>query len=199
MPMRVMFEEKSDPTESSDILSHSQIAQVVAYMRMGMHDRGAARKERAQATSPHLWDDRELVTGKFEKDEFLARVKDHFADQYDGPIGSDPPTWRSPRVGDKFDEIQPVARSFRRLSLETAAHVDVQGISDEEMSHVDPQQAWTAVKLVVSIPRQALEEAKENPKVAELKDRLIEAYQRLFSGFANKNPPDRGKYGTAKI
>ena len=41
-------------------------------------------------------------------------------------------------------------------------------------------------------------EAKENPKVVELKDILIEAYPRLFSG-ANKNLPDRGKYGTAKI
>ena len=102
-------------------------------------------------------------------------------------------------MGDTFDELQPVARNFRRLLLGTAAHVDQQGISDEEMSDVDPQDSYTAVKLVVSIPRQAAEEAKENPKVAELKDRLIEACPRLFSGVANKNPPDRGKHGTAKI
>ena len=81
----------------------------------------------------------------------------------------------------------------------TAANVDEQGISDEGMLDVDPQETYTAVKLVVSIPWQAAEEAKENPKVAELKDRLIEAYQRLFSGVANKNPPDRGKFGTANI
>ena len=66
VPMRVMFEEKSDPTERVDVLSHSEMDRVVAYMRMGMHDRVAARKERAQAKSPHWWDDRELVTGKFE-------------------------------------------------------------------------------------------------------------------------------------
>ena len=174
VPMRVMFEEKSDPTESVDELSHSEIDRVVAYMRMGMHDGAAARKERAQATSPHLGDD-ELVTGKLEKDEFVAGVMDHLADQYDGPIGSDPPTWGFSRLGDKFDEFQPVARNFRRLSAGTAAHVDEQGISDEEMSDVNPQEAYTAVKSVVSIPRQAAEEAKENPKVAELKDRLIEA------------------------
>ena len=48
VPMRVIFEEKSDPTESVDVLSHSEINWVVAYMRMGMHDRVAARKERAQ-------------------------------------------------------------------------------------------------------------------------------------------------------
>ena len=64
---------------------------------------------------------------------------------------------------------------------------------------MDRQEAYTAVKSVVSIPRQAAEEAKENPKVAELKDRLIEACPRLFSGVANNNPPDRGKYSTAKI
>ena len=38
MPMRVMFEEKSDPTESDDVLSHSEIDRVVAYMRMGTFD-----------------------------------------------------------------------------------------------------------------------------------------------------------------
>ena len=146
VPMRVIFEERNDPTESVDVLSHSEIDRVVAYMRMGMHDRVAARKERAQAKSPHWWDDRELVTGKFEKDEFVARGMDHLADQYDGPIGSDPPTWGFSLVGDKFDELQPVARNFRRLSLETAAHVDEQGISDEEMLDVDPQEAYTAVK-----------------------------------------------------
>ena len=55
------------------------------------------------------------------------------------------------------------------------------------------------MRSVVSIPKQAAEEAQENPKVAELKERLINAYPRLFSGVANKNPPDRGRFGTAKI
>ena len=199
VPMGVMFEEKSDATESLDVLSRSEIDRVVAYRRRGMNDRVAARKERAQGKSPHWVGDRELVTGKFEKNEFVARVMDHLADQYDSPIGSDPPTWSFPRGVDKFDEIQPVAQNFRRLSLGTAAHVDEQGISDEEMSDVDPQEAYTAVKSVVSIPRQAAEEAKKNPKVAELKERLIEAYTPLFSGVAKKNPPDRGKCGTAKV
>ena len=31
---------------------------------------------------------------------------------------------------------------------------------------MDPQEAYTTVKSIVSIPRQAAEEAKENPKVA---------------------------------
>ena len=55
------------------------------------------------------------------------------------------------------------------------------------------------MRSVVSIPKQAAEEAQENPKVAELKERLINAYPRLFSGVAHKNLPDRGRFGTARI
>ena len=80
-----------------------------------------------------------------------------------------------------------------------APHDDEDGISDEEKSELDPEEVYTAVRSVVSIPKQAAEEAQENPKVAELKERLINAYPRLFSGVANKNPPDRGRFGTAKI
>ena len=78
-------------------------------------------------------------------------------------------------------------------------HDDEDGISDEEKSYLDPEEAYTAVRSVVSIPKQAAEEAQENPKVAELKERLINAYPRLFSRVANRNPPDRGRFGTARI
>ena len=81
----------------------------------------------------------------------------------------------------------------------SAPHDDEDGISDEEKSNSDPEGAYTAVRSVVSIPKQAAEEAQENPKVAELKERLINAYRRLFSGVANKNPPDCGRFGTARI
>ena len=80
-----------------------------------------------------------------------------------------------------------------------APHDDEDGISDEEKSDSDTEEAYTAVRSLVSIPKQAAEEAQENPKVAELKKRLINAYRRLFSGVANKNPPDSGRFGTAKI
>ena len=79
---------------------------------MGMHDRVSARNEQPQAKSPHWWDDRELVTWKFEKDELVARVMDHLAHQYDGPIGSDPPECSVSRVGDKFDAFPPGTRNF---------------------------------------------------------------------------------------
>ena len=116
--MKVMFEPKEgtdQPIDGIDVLSHAEIDDVVNYMRMGMHDRVAAKKRRAMVTSPHWWDDKMLVTGKYEKDEFLARVMDHIADQYDGPVGSDPPTWGFPRVGTGSDEHQPEAANFRRL------------------------------------------------------------------------------------
>ena len=80
VPMRVMFEHKEgtdQPVDGIDILSHSEIDDVVNYMRMGMHDCVAAKKRRAMVTSPHWWDDKMLVTGKYEKDEFVAMVMDH--------------------------------------------------------------------------------------------------------------------------
>ena len=195
VPMKVMYEPKErtdQPIDGIDVLSHTEIDDVVNYMRTGMHDRVAAKKRRAMVTSPHWWDDKMLVTGKYEKDEFVARVMDHIADQYDGPVGSDPLTWDFSRMGADSDSHQPDAANFGRLSVGRAPHDDENGISD-------PEEAYTAVRSVVSIPKQAAEEAQENPKVAELKERLINAYPRLFSGVANKNSPDRGRFGTAKI
>ena len=182
-----------------DVLSHAEIDHVVNYMRMGMHDRVAAKKGRAMVTSPHWWDDKMLVTGKYEKDEFVARVMIHIADQYDGPNGSDPPTWDFPRTGAGSDKNSADATNFRRLSVGRMPHDNEDGISDEEKSDSDPEAAYAAVRSVVSIPKQAAKEAQENPKVAELKQSLINAYPRLFSGVANKNPPDRGRFGTARI
>ena len=189
VPMRVMFEPKEgtdQPMDGIDVLSHAEMDHVVNYMRMGMHYRVAAKKRRAMVTSPHWWDDKRLVTGKYEKNQFVARVVDHIADQYDGPVGSDPPSWDFPRKGAGSDKNSADAANFRRLL-------------DKEKSDLDPEEAYTAVRLVISIPKQAAEEAQENPKVAELKERLINAYPRLFSGVANKNPPDCGRFGTARI
>ena len=202
VPMRVMVEPKEgtdQPMDGIDVLSHAVIDHIVNYMRMGMHDHVAAKNRRAIVTSLHWWDDKMLVTGKYEKDELLARVMDHIADQYDGPVGSDPPKWDFPRMGAGSDKNPADAANFRRLSVKSAPHDDEDGISDGEMSDSDSEEAYTAVLSVVSIRKQAAEEAQENPKVAELKERLINAYPRLFSGVANKNPPDRGRLGTARI
>ena len=202
VPMRVMFEPKEgtdQPIDGIEILSHSEIDHIVNYMRIGMHDRVAAKNSRDMVTSPHWWDDKRLVTSKYEKDELVARVMDHIADQYDGPVRSDPPTRDSPRTGAGSDKNSVDAANFRRLSMGRAPHDDEDGISDEAKSDSDPEEAYTAVRSVVLIPKQAAEEAQENPKVAELNERLINAYPRLFSGVANKNPPDGGRFGTATI
>ena len=90
VPMRVMFEPEEgmdQPMDGIDVLSHAEIDHVVNYMRMGMHDRVAAKKRRAMVTSPHWGDDKMLVTGKYENDEFIRRVMDHISDQYDGLVG----------------------------------------------------------------------------------------------------------------
>ena len=158
VPMRVMFEPKEgmdQPIDGIDILSHTEIDHVVNYMRIGMHDRVAAREGRAMVTSPHWWDDKMLVTGKYEKDEFVARVMDHIADQYDGPVGSEPPTCDFSRMRADNNKNQADAGSFGRLSVGTAPHDDEDGISDQEKSDSDPEEAYTAVRSVVSIPKQA--------------------------------------------
>ena len=202
VPMRVMFEPKEgtdQPMDGIEVLSHAELDHIINYMRMAMQDPVAAKRGRAMVTSPHWWDDKMLVTSKYEKDEFVARVMDHIADQYDGLVGSDPPTWDFPRIGAGSDKNSADAANFRRLPVGSMPHDDEEGISDEEKSDSDPEEAYTAVRSVVSIPKQAAEEAQENPKVAQLKERLIHAYPRLFSGVANKNPPDRGRFGTARI
>ena len=202
VPMRVMFEPKEgtdQPVDGIDILSHSEIDHVVNYMRMGMQDRVAAKKRRAMVTSPHWLDDKMLVAGKYEKDEFVARVMDHIADQHDGPVRSDPRTWVFRRMGGDNNKNQADAANFGTPSVGSVPHDDEDGISDEEKLDSNPEEAYTAVRSVVSILKQAAEVAQENPKVAELKERLINAYPRLFSGVAKKNPPDRGRFGTAKI
>ena len=102
-------------------------------------------------------------------------------------------------MGAGSDKNQADAAKFRRISVGSAPHDDEDGISDEEKSDSDPEEAYTAVWSVVSLPKLAAEEAQGNPKVAELKERLINAYPRLFSGVANKDPPDRGRFGTARI
>ena len=79
VPMKVMFQPKEgtdQPIDGIDVLSHAEIDDVLNYMRIWMHDRVAAKKRRAIVTSPHWWDDKMLATGKYEKDEFVARVID---------------------------------------------------------------------------------------------------------------------------
>ena len=56
-----------------------------------------------------------LVTGKYKNNEFVLRVMDHIRDQYDGPVGSDPPTWDFRRMGAESDKNQPDAGKFSKI------------------------------------------------------------------------------------
>ena len=102
--MRVMFEESNDPKVEVKTLSFDEIDRVVLYMKDGMHDRVAAKQARSRVKSPHWWDDQNLITGKFTKNEFVARLMDHMADQ-DEPVASNPPMWNFRRsdIGSKTD------------------------------------------------------------------------------------------------
>ena len=170
VPMRVIFDPKGgtdQPMDGIDVLSYAEIDNVVNYMRMGMHDRVAATRERAAVTSPHWWDDKRLVTGKCEKDEFMVRVMEYLADQYDGSVGSDPPTWGFPSVGTDLDRNLSKAGNVRGVLVRSEPQDDEDGVSDKVKSRSDPEEAYTAVQSAVSIPKQAAEKVQENQKVAE--------------------------------
>ena len=67
------------------------------------------------------------------------------------------------------------------------------------MSEGDPQESSTAIRSVVTVPTAAAQEARENSRVDELRETLVKDYPRLFSGVANKNPPDRGRFCNPRI
>ena len=98
MPMGVMFEVIKHPKLEVKILLFDEIDRVVHYMKHWMHDRVAAKLARSRVTSPHWWNDRDSITKKFNKNEFVAIVMDHKADQDDLGV-SNPPTSNFLRSG----------------------------------------------------------------------------------------------------
>ena len=164
-----------------------------------MHDHVAAKQARSRVKSPHWWEDQNSITGTFTKNEFVARVMEHIAVQ-DEPVGSNPPPWNFPRSGIGWKPNTPFnIQEFRKLSTGLQTHDVEEGMTDEEMSEVDPEKIYTAIRSVVTVPTAAAQEARENPRVDELHERVVKDCPRLFSGVANKNPPDPGRFGTARI
>ena len=195
--MRIMFQGSSDPKVEVKTLLFDEIDRLVHYMKDGMHDRVAAKQARSRVKSPYWWDDQNFITGKLTKNEFVARVIDHMADQ-DEPVGSDPPTWNFPRssIGSKPD-IPFNIQEFRKLSAGLQTHDVKEGMTDEEISERNPEESYTAIWSVVTVPTAAAQEARESPRVNELRERWVKDHPRLFRGVANKNPLDRGRFGTA--
>ena len=146
VPMRVMFKESNDPKVEVKTLSFNEIDPVVYYMKDGMHDRVAAKQARSRVKSPHWWDDQNLINGKFTKNEFVARMTDHMADQ-DEPVGSNPPGWNFLRsgIGSKPDTAFNIQES-RKLSAGLQTHDNEEGMTDEEMSESDPEESYTGIR-----------------------------------------------------
>ena len=118
-PMQVMFQESNDLKVEVTTLLFDEIDRVVHYMKDGKHDRVAAKQARSRVKSCHWWDDQNLITAKFTKNEFVARVMDHMADQ-DEPVASNPPKWNFPRSGIRSKpntpfNIQQFRKSFAGL------------------------------------------------------------------------------------
>ena len=182
VPMGVMFEESNDPEVEVKTWSFDEIDRVVHYSNDGMHDRVAAKQARSRVKSPHWLDDQSLITLKFNKNEFLARVMDHVADR-DEPVGCNPPTWNFPRSGIRSRPDTPFnIQVFRKIWARLHTHHDKEGMTDEEMLEGDPEESYTAIRSVVTVPTAAAQEARENPRVAELREKDD---PQLFSGVAN--------------
>ena len=180
-------------------LAFDEIDGVVHYIKECMHDHVAAKRARSQVKCPHWWDNQNLITGKFTKNEFVARVMDHMTDQ-DEPLGSNPPTSNFPLLGIGSKPCTPFnSQKFRTSSAGLQTHDVEEGMTDEEISEGDLEESYTAIRSVVAVLIAAAQKARENLRVDELQERLVKDYPRLFSGVANKNPPDRGRFGTARI
>ena len=194
-----MFEESNDPKEEVKTLSFDENDRVVHYMKNGMHDRVAAKQARSRVQSPNWSDHQNLITGEFTKNESVARVMDHMDDQ-DEPVGSNPPTWNFPPsgIGSKPDTPFNI-QELRKLSAGLQTNDVEEGMTEEEMSESNPEESYIAIWSVVTVPTAAAQEARENPRVDALREGLLRDYPRLFSGVAKKNPPDRGRFGTARI
>ena len=168
MPMRVMYEDSNNSKVEMKSLSFDEIDRVVGYMKDGMHYRGAAKQARSRVKSPHWWNDQNLITAKFVKNKFVARVMDHVADQ-DDPVGANPATWNFPHwgIGSKPDTPFNI-QEFTKSSAAVHTHDVEEGMTREEMSEGDQEESYTAIRSVVTVPTAAAQEARENTTVDEL-------------------------------
>ena len=112
-------------------------------------------------------------------------------------MGSNPRTWNFPRSGNGSKTNTPFAiQEFRKLCAGLQTHDVEEGMTDEKMSESDPEESYTAIRSVVTVPTAAAQEARENPRVDELQKRLVKDSPQLFSGSGQQNPPDQGRFGT---
>ena len=114
-------------------------------------------------------------------------------------MGSNPPTWNFSRSGIRSKPDSPFnIQEFRKFLAGLQTHDVEEVMSDEEMWEGNLEESYTATWSVVTVPTAAAQEGRENRRVDELREGLVRDYPRLFSGVANKNPPDRGRFGAAR-
>ena len=180
-------------------LSFDEIDCVVHYMKHGMHDRVAGRLARSWVTHLHWWGDQNFITEKLTKNGFVTRVMHRMADQ-DEPVGSSPPTWNFPRsgIGSKPDTPFDI-QEFRKLYAGVLTHDVEEGRTDEEILDGDADGSYRAIRSVVTVPTVAVQEARRNPGVDDLRQRFVKDYPRLFSVLANKIHPDRGRFDPHRL
>ena len=138
--MQVMFGESNDPKVEVTTLSFDEINRVVHYMREGTHDRVAAKQARSLVKSPCWWDDQNVITGEFTKNEFVTRLMEDMADK-DEPVGSNSPTWNYPGLGIGSKPDTPFnIQKVRKISAGLQTHDVEEGMTDEEMSASHPEE-----------------------------------------------------------
>ena len=71
-------------------------------------------------------------------------------------------------------------------------------MTDEKILQGDAEESYTAIWSVVTVLKAAAQEGNTTPTVDELRERLMKDYPRLFSGVANRNAPDRGRFRTVR-
>ena len=100
----------------------------------------------------------------------------HVADQ-DEPVGSNPRRWNFPRSGSGSKTDTPFnIQEFWKLSAGLHTHDGKEGTTDEEMSEGNQEESYAAIRSVVTVPTAVAQEARENPKVDELRERLVKDY-----------------------
>ena len=92
------------------------------------------------------------------------------ADQ-DEPAGFNTPTWVE-GIGSKRNTPFNI-QEFRELSAGLQTHDVEEGMTNVKMSEGDSEESYAAMRSVVTVSTAAAQEARENPRVDELRERVV--------------------------
>ena len=156
MPMPVGYgEETADgwhcpPAMAQDALSPDELDVLCAYMSSPMHLGILSKGPPAKS----CWEDLVLRTGRFAKNEFVASVLEHWADQEE-PAWPIPPTW-----GDLYRPTQPQhqpqpAAKGRQNFQDGVMTRKGDGRETWEPDAGTPESRQEAVSSVVNVPKEA--------------------------------------------